>query len=70
MVKAFIEMFKVFFNLLKYPLYAILIFLAIFITCCSFFFLFNLFKGKRLKKGEHRFIKKENFFYKKNFFIL
>ena len=64
MVKGFIELFKVFFNFLKYPFYGLLIFLAIFITCCSFFFLFDLFKGKRLKKGVHKFVKKENFLYK------
>ena len=64
MLKAFLEVFKALFSFLRYPLYALLIFLAIFITCCSFFFLFSLFKGKRLKKGAHKFIKKEKFLYK------
>lgn len=64
MLKSFLEIFKVIFQFLKYPLYAILIFLTIFITCCSFFFILELLKGRRIKKGEHKRIKKENFLYK------
>ena len=64
MINAFMSVFKVFFDLLKYPFYVIMIFLAIFITCCSFFFIFNVFKGRRLKKGEHRIIKKDSIFYR------
>lgn len=64
MIKSFIGVFKALFALFKYPLYVILIFLAIFITSCSFFFIFELFKGKRIKKGSHRIIKKEKFLYK------
>ena len=64
MLKSFLEIFKAIFQFLKYPLYAILIFLTIFITCCSFFFILELLKGRRIKKGEHKRIKKENFLYK------
>ena len=64
MINAFMSVFKLFFDLLKYPFYVIMIFLAVFITCCSFFFIFNVFKGRRLKKGKHRIIKKDSIFYR------
>lgn len=64
MIKAFLGVLKGLFNLIKYPLYFALIFLTIFICCLAFFFIFDLFKGKRIKKGEHKIIKKENFFYR------
>lgn len=64
MAKAFIEVLKAIFAFLKYPLYLILICFTVFITCCAFFFIFNLFKGKKIKKGEHRYIKKEGFLYR------
>lgn len=64
MVDIFIGMFKGLFALIKYPLYLFLIFVAIFILCCSFWFLLNIFKGRRLKKGSRKVFKNESFFYK------
>lgn len=61
MLKIFFSMIKALFTLVKYPLYLLLIFFAIFVTCCSFWFIFYFFKGRRLKKGKRRFIKKEGF---------
>ena len=58
------SMFKMIFELLKYPLYVILLFLAIFIVLCSFWFVLRLAQGKRIKKGSRNFIKKDGFFYK------
>ena len=64
MVDMFFNVFKGIFLFIKYPLYIILCFVAVFITLCGFWFLFYTFKGKRLKKGARQIIKKESFFYK------
>ena len=64
MIDIFIGMFKGIFAIIKYPLYAFLIFLAIFLLCCSFWFLLNIFNGRMLKKGSRKVLKKETFFYK------
>lgn len=64
MINMFTTMFKMIFELLKYPLYIILIGIALFVVLCSFWFVFRLCQGKRLKKGTRHFVKKESFFYK------
>lgn len=60
MLDAFLIMFKMFFELLKYPLYIICIILAIFVVCCVFWFVRGLIDGKRLKKGSRQVVKKES----------
>lgn len=64
MINMFTTMFKMIFELLKYPLYIILIGIALFVVLCSFWFVLRLCQGKRLKKGTRHFVKKESFFYK------
>lgn len=64
MINMFTTMFKMIFELLKYPLCIILIGIALFVVLCSFWFVFRLCQGKRLKKGTRHFVKKESFFYK------
>lgn len=64
MINMFITMFKMIFELLKYPLYIVLIGIALFVVLCSFWFVLRLCQGKRLKKGTRHFVKKESFFYK------
>ena len=59
-----VEMFKMLFILIKYPLYVLLAIFCIFVVLCSFWFVFLLFQGKRLKKGSRHVVKKEGFFYK------
>lgn len=61
MLDAFLLVFKMLFELLKYPLYAICIILAIFVACCVFWFVRGLIDGKRLKKGSRQIVKKESF---------
>lgn len=64
MMKIFFNLLLGLFSIIKYPLYLILTIIVIFFVLCSFWFVLGLAKGKRLKKGEHRIVKKENFFYK------
>lgn len=64
MINMFTTMFKMLFELLKYPLYIILVCIALFVVLCAFWFVLRLFQGKRLKKGTRQYIKKEGFFYK------
>lgn len=64
MINMFTTMFKMIFELLKYPLYVVLICIALFVVLCSFWFVLRLCQGKRLKKGTRHFVKKESFFYK------
>lgn len=64
MINMFTTMFKMIFELLKYPLYIVLIGIALFVVLCSFWFVLRLCQGKRLKKGTRQYIKKEGFFYK------
>lgn len=59
-----VEVVKMFFILIKWPLYIILAIMCIFVVLCSFWFVFRLFQGKRLKKGSRQIVKKEGFFYK------
>ena len=61
MLDSFLLVPKMFFELLKYPLYAICILLAIFVACCAFWFVRGLIDGKRLKKGSRQIVKKESF---------
>lgn len=64
MINMFTTMFKMLFELLKYPLYIILVCIALFVVLCAFWFVLRLCQGKRLKKGTRQYIKKEGFFYK------
>ena len=64
MINMFTTMFKMIFELLKYPLYIVLIGVALFVVLCSFWFVLRLCQGKRLKKGTRQYVKKEGFFYK------
>ena len=69
MIDIFLNMLKGIFDLIKYPLFVLLVIFAIFITCICFWFVFYLFKGKRLKKGSRVSIKKDGFI-KKLFYKL
>lgn len=60
----FFSVFKSIFLLLKYPLYGILIFLAIFVFLCCVNVVIRLSQGKRFKKGSRQSIKKPGFFHK------
>ena len=64
MLSMFTTMFKMIFELLKYPLYVILICIALFVVLCAFWFVLRLCQGKRLKKGSRQIVKKDSFFYK------
>ena len=61
MVKMFFSVFEGLFLIVKYPLYIILCLLALFFVLCSFWFVLGLVKGKRLKKGSARIVKKDGF---------
>lgn len=61
MIEMFFSMFKVFFELLKYPLYALLIFVAIFTFSVCLNIIIELVKGKRFKKGVRGKVKKPGF---------
>lgn len=61
MVKMFLSVFEGLFLIVKYPLYIILCLLALFFVLCSFWFVLGLAKGKRLKKGTSRIVKKDGF---------
>lgn len=61
MLHIFLSMLKVFFEFLKYPLFAIAICLLIFLLSCFVFVIFGLMKGKRFKKGKHNILKKHSF---------
>lgn len=47
-------------NMLKYPVYFILIILATFIFLCSIFVVIGLAKGKGFKKGKHNIVKRKS----------
>lgn len=66
MLKILLETFSIFLQFLKYPLIILFTVIAVFCFCCSFWFVFYTFKGKRLKKGQHKILKKDGFF--KNLF--
>lgn len=69
MLSMFFNVLKGLFLVIKYPLYFCICFLALFIVLCSFWFVFYIFKGKRLKKGSRKRVKKDSFF-KKIFYKL
>lgn len=50
-----------FISILKYPIYVILVLLAIFGLLCFINIIIGLFKGKRFKKGKHNIVKKHGF---------
>lgn len=54
------ELFKMIITLLKYPLYAILILVAIFSLLCTINVVIGLAQGKRFKKGQHNIVKKKS----------
>lgn len=54
------EMLKMIVTLLKYPFYALIIFIAIFSFLISVNIVICLSKGKKFKKGEHYTVKKES----------
>lgn len=56
------QMIKVLVTIIKYPLYAILILMALFSFLVSIQIVIGLAQGKRFKKGEHHSAKKEGFF--------
>lgn len=64
MLNMFFSVFKGLFAIIKYPLYILLSFIALFVVLCGFWFVFYTFKGERLKKGAKQLVKKEGFFYK------
>ena len=64
MFDMFMQVIKGLFMIVKYPLYILLSFFALFIGLCAFWFIFYTSKGKRLKKGSRVYIKKDNFFKK------
>lgn len=55
------EMIKMIVSLLKYPLYAILLIVALFTFLVSINVVIGLASGKRFKKGAHNIVKKPSF---------
>lgn len=64
MLKGFLDVFILFFNFLKYPIFICFGIMILFYLCIIFFIVLGLVKGKRFKKGLHNKIKKRNFFLK------
>lgn len=60
MLHMFFEMLKVFWELLKYPLYAVGICLFLFCLLCFINIIIGFCKGKRFKKGTRRIVKKHS----------
>lgn len=59
MIGAFFNIFKVFFDFLKYPIYFILICFAIFFFSVCVNIVIQLLKGNRIKKGSRKIVKKK-----------
>lgn len=59
MVNTMLEML---WTVVKYPLYVFLFLIALFILAVAVWFVYGLTKGRRLKKGSHRAIKKSGLF--------
>lgn len=57
-----ISIFKVFFDLLKYPIIGVLIAIAVFYLLIFVNIFIEYLHGKRMDKGSHRAIKKKSFF--------
>ncbi len=66
MLKVLLEIISIFIHFFKYPAILILTIFVLFCFSCAFWFVFYTFKGKRLKKGEHKIAKRDGFF--KNIF--
>lgn len=64
MLKGFLDVFILFFNFLKYPIFICFGIMILFYLCIIFFIVLGFVKGKRFKKGLHNKIKKRNFFLK------
>ena len=60
-LSVFISIFKVFFNMLKYPIIAILIAIGVFYLLIFVNIFIEYLHGKRMDKGSHRVIKKKSF---------
>lgn len=58
MLSMFWSMIKVFVDFLKYPLYFILICILLILISCAFYYVKGLLKGKRVKKGNRRRLRK------------
>ena len=61
-LSVFISIFKVFFNMLKYPIFAILIAIGLFYLLIFVNIFIEYLHGKRMDKGSHKVIKKKSFF--------
>lgn len=61
MLKGFLDVFIIFFNFLKYPIFICFGIMILFYLCIIFFIVLGFVKGKRFKKGLHNKIKKRNF---------
>ena len=55
------NMLKVFVKILKYPIYALLVVIAIFTLLISVNVVIGFARGKRFKKGEHYIVKQDSF---------
>lgn len=62
MLSIFWNIIKMLITLLKYPFYALLIILSIFVLLITINICIGFFQGRRFKKGEHHIVKKRNFF--------
>ena len=62
MLDMFLGVFRGLWALAKYPLYLIAVCVGIFVFLVLINIIFELLKGKRFKKGEHRIVKKHGFF--------
>lgn len=61
-LSVFISIFKVFFNMLKYPIFAILIAIFLFYLLIFVNIFIEYLHGRRIDKGSHKTIKKRSFF--------
>lgn len=68
MLSMFWSMIKVFVDLLKYPLYFVLICILLILISCAFYYVKGLLKGKRVPKGNRRRLVKPSLL--KKIFIL
>lgn len=66
MLKILLEIISIFLQFFKYPAIFVFTIFVLFCFSCAFWFVFYTFKGKRLKKGQHKILKQDGFF--KNIF--
>lgn len=64
MLKSFFMVFKALFSFFKYPIMIVLAIIAFFYCLVFINLIINAFKGRKLKKGKHRRVKKPGFFKK------